>query len=151
MSQGFKSTKPAYLDPLQSQPIRDNFNAVASCNMGATSPSNPDTGWLWLDTSNPANYRLRMYLLGTWIIILNNLLAGFPSQGGATKVVHNQAVASVTWVITHNLGTPNISVSFWDDSSPAQMILPDSVMYVNDNEVQASFLVAQAGNAVVIG
>lgn len=152
MSQGFRPTKPAFLDPLQSQPMRDNFNALATHNAGATSPPNPDTGWLWLDTSDPANYRLRMYLLGTWIIILNNLLGGFPSQGGATKVVHTQAVASTTWVITHNLGTPNVSVSFWDDGVvPAQLMLPDVVEHVTDDVVQATFFVAQAGRAVVIG
>jgi hypothetical protein len=151
MSQGFRPSKPAFLDPLQSQPMRDNFNALATHNAGATSPPNPDTGWLWLDTSNPANYRLRMYLLGTWIIILNNLVAGFPSQGGATKVVHNQTVAATTWTITHNLNTPNVSVFIWDGSLPAQMILPNTVVFVNNNVIQATFLVAQSGYAVVIG
>lgn len=151
MTQGFRPTKPAFLDPLQSQPMRDNFNALATCNAGATSPADPSTGWLWLDTSAPANYRLRMYLLGTWVIILNNLLGGFPVQGGATSAVFTQGAPSLTWAIIHNLGTPSVAVSLWDDSvSPAQMMLADTIEYVSDNEVLATFLSPQLGRAVIV-
>ena len=152
MAQGFRPSKPAFLDPLQSQPMRDNFNALATHNAGATAPANPDTGWMWLDTSNPANYRLRMYLLGTWIVIRNNLVGGFPAQGGATKVVHDQPAPATVWLITHNLATPNVTAFFWDDSvSPAVEMWPDSVVYVTDDQIQANFLVAQMGRAIVTG
>ena len=147
----FKSTKPAFLDPLQSQPVRDNFNALASHHEGATSPANPETGWLWLDTSNPLNYRLRMYLFGSWIVILNNLLGGFPSSGGATKVVHSQPIAGGTWLVVHNLDTANVTVTCWDNSVPAQIIIPNTVTFVDNNTIQIDWGVAQAGKAIVIG
>ena len=151
MTQGFRPTKPAYLDPLQSQPIRDNFNSLATCNQGATAPANPDSGWLWLDTSNPLNYRLRMYLFGAWVTILNNLMGGFPATGGATKVVHSQAIAGSTWLVVHNLDTANVTVTCWDDAIPAQIIIPNTITFVDNNTVQIDFLAAQAGKAIVIG
>lgn len=147
--QGFRPTKPAYLDPLQSEPVRTNFQALASNHAGATSPSNPETGWMWLDTSNAANYRLRMYLFGTWVTILNNLMGGFPAQGGATVAVHTQAIPALVWTIAHNLNTEDVIVTFWDGTN--EMIIPDTVEVVNPDTLRATFLVAQEGRACVTG
>jgi hypothetical protein len=145
----FNPSKPGYLDPLQSEPVRSNFRAIAQHHAGPTPPSNPETGWTWLDTSVATNYRLRMFLFGTWVIILNNLTGGFPSQGGASKIVHTQAVADVSWIVTHNLNTEDVSVTIWDAAD--QLILPNSVTTVSVNQVLVTFLVAQVGRAIVIG
>jgi hypothetical protein len=145
----FNPNKPGYLDPLQSEPVRSNFRAIAQHHAGPTPPSNPETGWTWLDTSVPTNYKLRMYLFGSWVILLNNLMGGFPPQGGATKVVHTQAVADTSWLVTHSLDTKNVSVTIWDTTD--QIIIPNSVTAINVNQVLVTFLVAQAGRAVVVG
>jgi hypothetical protein len=92
-----------------------------------------------------------MYLFGSWIVLLNNLMGGFPATGGATKVVHTQAVAGVLWMVAHNLDTANVTVFCWDDAVPAQMIIPNTVTYVDSNTVQVGWLGAQAGKAIVIG
>jgi hypothetical protein len=92
-----------------------------------------------------------MYLFGSWITILNNIMGGFPAAGGATKVVHSQAVAGLSWLVSHNLDTANVTVFCWDANIPAQMIIPDTVTYVDNNTVQIDWHVAQAGKAIVIG
>lgn len=149
MSQGFDSNKPAYQDPLLSEPVRTNLNSIATSHAGVSPPNSPNTGWMWLDTSDPTNYRLKIYLAGTWIIILNNLQGGFPSQSTTTQYVHTQAVAAVTWTITHNLSSTDIIAQFWDSSD--QLIIPDTTTIVNANIVQATFIVAVSGKAVVLG
>lgn len=147
--QGYDANKPAYLAPVISAPIRANFNAVATCHQGATAPANPDTGWLWLDTSDPLNYKLRMYLVGSWTVILNNLMAGFPTQSGAAKVVFTQGVAALNWTVVHNLNTLHVNVQVWDGTG--HLIIPNSVTVLTVNTVQVSFLVAQAGKAIILG
>jgi len=92
-----------------------------------------------------------MYLFGAWVTILNNLMGGFPATGGATKVVHSQAIAGSTWLVVHNLDTANVTVTCWDDAIPAQIIIPNTITFVDNNTVQIDFLAAQAGKAIVIG
>jgi hypothetical protein len=149
MSQGYDANKPAYLDPLLSAPIRGNLNAVTTNHAGPLPPSDPETGWQWLDTSNALNYRIKMYVGGSWLTILNNIAAGFPSTSTTGKYTHTQAVASLTWSIAHALNTENITVQFWDSSK--QLMIPDTVTIVSDVLAQATFLVAQSGTAVVVG
>lgn len=147
--QGFDQNKPATNDPVRSEPVRTNFQAIASCHAGANPPSSPQTGWLWLDTSDPTNYRLRQYVSGAWLVILNNLAGGAPSQSTVSQYVHEQTVGATTWTITHSLDTEDINVQFWDSSGA--LILPDTVSIVSSNVASATFLVAQTGKAVVLG
>lgn len=149
MAQGFDSNKPAYQDPLLSEPMRTNLNALASCHSGTQAPVDPETGWLWLDTSDPTNYRLRMYIGGSWLIILNNLAGGYPSQSTVGQYVHTQAVAAATWSIVHNLNSEDVTIQFWDSSD--QLMFPDTITVVSPNIVQATFLVVTAGKSVVLG
>jgi len=151
MPQGFDPNKPAYLDALTSAPMRLNFNALATCHKGSTGPENPEAGWLWLDTSDATNYKLRMYLFGAWVIILNNLMGGFPTQSGASKVLHTQAIAAASWTVTHALNTANVVVQIFDDSTPPVLIIPDSIEITDANTVTVGFLVATAGKAIVLG
>lgn len=149
MTTPFRPTAPEYLSSLKSEPVRTNFQVLARHHAGPTAPPNPEVGWTWLDTSNPVNLRFRMFLSGTWVVILNNLLGGFPSTGGATKVVHTQAVADTTWTIVHNLNSSNVSVTFWDATS--QLFIPNTVTVTDVNTLTATFLVAATGVAVVVG
>lgn len=152
MSQGYAKDKPAYLDALESSPMRLNLNAVATCHRGATPPTDPDEGWFWLDISDALNYRLRQYLFGSWVILLNNLLGGFPTQGGASVVTHTQAVASGTWTIVHNLNSLHVQAQFFDSTSaPKNQIIPSNVEVTNVNTITATFTPTQAGTATITG
>jgi len=152
MSQGYDASKPAYLDALQSSPMRLNLNALATCHRGATSPPDPDEGWLWLDIADVTNYKLKMYLAGAWITILNNLQGGFPTQAGASVVTHNQAIASTSWTIVHNLNTLNPVIAFYDSlTAPKNQIVPQNVEITTANTVTVTFNTAIVGTATVIG
>lgn len=64
--------------------------------------------------------------------------------GGATTYIHDQPVASSTWVINHNLlYFPSVSVV---DSTGAE-IIPGNVTWATINQVIVSFTPAVAGKA----
>lgn len=149
MAQGLDLNKPGFLDPLLSAPVRINFEAIATGNLGPSAPPDPKEGQEWIDTSNPSNIRLNRFLLGTWVTILNNITAGPPSQSNVQKVVHTEVAAATTWVITHGLGNQDLSVTFWDSND--QQVTPDVVTTTSDSVVTATFNTATAGRAVVIG
>ncbi len=149
MSQGLDLNKPGFLDALISSPIRINFEAVATGNLGPSAPSDPKEGQEWIDTSTPSNIKLNKFLLGTWITVLTNITAGPPSQSNVQKVIHTEVAPATTWVITHGLGNTDLSVAFWDALD--ESVVPDTVITTDDNTVTATFLVATAGRAVVIG
>jgi hypothetical protein len=61
--------------PYDSTTIRNNFQAGANdinglqvCNQGATPPSSPNSGYCWLNTSNPQLWCSEIYngVLNTW-------------------------------------------------------------------------------------
>lgn len=149
MSQGLDLSKPGFLEPLLSLPIRVNFTAIATWNAGSTAPPNPEEGQAWLDTSDSSNIKLNVFLLGAWVTILQNLTAGPPTQTGAEKVVHTEAAPNTTWIITHALGTEDVVYAFYDVNDEA--MLPDVFSIVDDNTVQATFLTGQQGRAVILG
>ena len=150
--QGYDKSLPEYLDALESAPVRTNLNALATTHQGATAPTDPDAGWFWLDTSDALNYRLRQYLFGSWVIILNNLMGGFPTQSGASLVSHVQAVASTTWTINHNLNKSHVTAQFFDSVSlPKNQLLPSNVEVTSALVLTATFAPAQAGTATVMG
>ena len=152
MSQGFDKAIPKLLDALESAPVRANLNATMTSNRGATAPTDPDEGWFWLDTSDALNYRLRQYLLGSWVIVLNNLLGGFPTQAGASVVGHVQGTPSTTWTINHNLNRSHVSVSFFDANTfPKNEIIPLNVEVTSANIITATFSPSQGGTATVMG
>jgi len=149
MSQGFDKSKPVLNSALLSPEILTNFNASVNCHAGIVSPSDPDEGWIWLNTSASPVYTLWMYLGGAWYLILNNLTAGFPSNSTVNRYTHTQVVASATWTITHSLGSRNLNFAFWDITDV--LMFPQSVTQITNNQSVAVFLVAKAGRAVVLG
>lgn len=51
MVQGYDKTEPVHGGELDSDPIRENFNALATHHSGPTAPASPDPGYTWLDTT----------------------------------------------------------------------------------------------------
>lgn len=149
MTQGFDFSKPKFLDPLESESVRTNFKALGTNHEGPTAPSDPELGMTWLDTSDPANVRLRMYVNGVFIVILNNLAGGAPSQSAVDLVVHTQVNPSTTWAVIHNIGTRDVVVQVWDEND--QLMLPDTASVIDPDQLLVTFLNPQAGKALVLG
>jgi len=62
MAQGFDYTEPVNGSPLQSSPVRTNFQALATQHRGNSAPSNPEEGYQWLDDSDANNWKLKKYV-----------------------------------------------------------------------------------------
>jgi hypothetical protein len=58
--------------------------------------------------------------------------------------------AAVSWTVTHNLNTSDVSMMILDDSTPRVAIIPDQIEVTSVNVVTVSFNVAQGGRAIVI-
>lgn len=145
----FDPNKPAHLDALESQPVRDNMTSLASFHAGGTAPTSPSEGWAWLDTSAAPTKNLKMYLGGTWITILSNVQAGPPSQSNVDKHVFSQSVGVATWVISHALGTTELSVAVLDSSN--QVMIPDTITMTDNATVTITFVGPQTGKAILLG
>jgi hypothetical protein len=147
--QGFRYTKPATNDPLESAPIRVNWAALATCHAGAVSPLNPLDYTLWVDTSNLAFINLKMYIGGAWVTILQNIGGGAPAQNGPARYQFTQAAVNTTWNITHNLNSTHPIIAYY--TAVGVRIYPDVETVVSANSLTATFLVAQSGTALVVG
>jgi hypothetical protein len=104
---------------------------------------------MWLDTSVAGAFNLKQYVGGVWLIILTNLQAGAPTQGGAAKYIHTQALASLSWTINHALNSSTVQVSCMD--ATGLQVFPNTVQVTTANQVVVTWLVAQAGTAIVVG
>jgi|SRR5689334_718312 len=60
-------------------------------------------------------------------------------------------VAATTWTVSHNLGTADVTVDVYDDSTPRLSIIPDSIALTDNNTVTIGFNVPQAGRVVISG
>ena len=63
MAQGFDPNIPGQTSNAISSEMRIQFNALDSQNSGATAPTNPSEGRIWLDT---AVNKIKIYKNGTW-------------------------------------------------------------------------------------
>jgi len=149
MTQGFDSAEPVAGSAVVSQPVRWNFNAVATTHYGDSAPSDPQSGWPWVDSSDPLNVKLKFYIEGIWYVIISDLTAGAITPSGLGKYIHNESAPALTWTITHGLNTASPLVGVWDSSN--QLILPDTVTVIDTNHVTLTFLVAQSGQAIIVG
>jgi len=76
-----------------------------------------------------------------------------PAEGAgfAGCFVQDFTSALEVWTIAHNLNTENVQVQLWNGAqAPKDWIIPDLIIGVNQNTVEARFNVAQSGQAVVI-
>ncbi len=152
MAQPFDFEQPSTGSPLQSLPVRLNFNAIGTLNLGPTAPANPFEGMPWIDTSNLANITYKMFLSGAFRVILQNIAAGPPTQGGVSTVEHVEAGPALTWTITHGLGTRLYTWAFFDSSvSPEEAMIPNKLQTIDDDTIIATFSPAQQGRAVIQG
>jgi len=149
MSQRYVSAKPANISAVLSPEIRLNFDALVTHFAGPTPPSDPQTGWVWLDTSDILNRKLNMYFDGAWHVILNNLNGPFPANTSMNTYVHTQAVAAVSWTVNHNLTSKNLIIQIWD--SLDNLFIPDTVNLPNSNQAVVGFNSAKTGRAIVLG
>lgn len=79
------------------------------------------------------------------------LYAKAVSGSGASAVtgfVHTQSVAASSWNIAHALGTENAIVQIYDATS--ELIVPDTIVIVDENNILVTFGAAQAGVAVLM-
>lgn len=119
------ATKPVQGAPYNAAPIRDNFTAAAAdinrllrMSSGATAPSSPVTGQLWLDTSSATTYTLKIWISGSsaWLpVAALNVSAGIwaPPVGGGT-------IPSLTSASTVNLGSvPQAAINITGSQSIA--------------------------------
>lgn len=88
---------------------------------------------------------------GIVVDLIGQTMTVTPGPSGGFATCHVQAFsAATTWLVSHNLNTPHVIVSTWDNSSVANEIMPDRVRVTNANQLTISFNTAQAGKAVVI-
>jgi hypothetical protein len=69
-----------------------------------------------------------------------------PLTGGLT-FLFTQSTPAQTWTINHNFGTPGVVATFYDTNG--KLIFPDTETETNTNTLTATFLVAQAGTALI--
>lgn len=74
--------------------------------------------------------------------------AGFANMG---RGFAQSFSAAFTWTCTHNLGTTDVVVEAYDNSSPRNLIIPDDVRITNSNTVTLVFNPSQAGRVVILG
>jgi hypothetical protein len=84
--------------------------------------------------------------------IIGTTLTITPGPSGGFATGHVQAFASANiWTVTHNLNTPHVVVSVWDNADPCAQIIPDRIRVTTPNVVVISFNTPQAGKVVVLG
>lgn len=89
---------------------------------------------------------------GIVVDIVGQTLTITPGPSGGFATSHVQAFsAAVSWAVIHNLNTPHVVLSIWDNSNPAAEIIPDSVVITSANRVDIGFNIPQAGKVVIIG
>jgi len=74
---------------VDSPPLRENFQRLAVHHRGSAPPPNPQIGYLWLDDSDPSNWKLKAYTRSltsdpAWVILLKHV-ESYPVPG---SVVH---------------------------------------------------------------
>jgi hypothetical protein len=145
----YEKTKPVQYSGVLSPEIRANFEALVTHHVGPIAPTEPEDGWIWLDTSTAPIYNLSIYITGGWHWLLYNILSGYPVPGGTAKHTHIQAATSLSWPISHSLNTTSLSVTV--QNAAGVLVIPNTVTIVNSGLVTITFLVATAGIATLIG
>ena len=63
---------------------------------------------------------------------------------------HTQAVASTSWVITHNFGRPPVVEVFVNHGGQVKKMMPLNIIHTNSNTLTVTFSVARTGGARLI-
>ena len=154
MAQGFAS-KPQTDDPLESLPVRTNFEALVSFHIGSVEPSPAFDGMFWIDDTDANNVKLKRRLSGTFVILIEHLeglgVSGFVPvfKGNAETFVFDQVPALTTWNIVHNLAKfPSITLV---DTTGFRIpdALVTSIEYLDENEISVNFPISRSGKAFI--
>lgn len=81
----------------------------------------------------------------------NAVDGGSPSGGGGVSKYSTTFSSATTVTVTHSLGTSNVLVQVFDNSSPPVYIIPAGIEITNSNTVTITFAASQSGSVVVIG
>ena len=149
MTQGFDAAKPKFLDPLLSSPMRINLVALATHHAGPQAPANPTEGYIWMDTNDPTNIKIKAFVGSSFIVILNNIQAGAPTQSSVDKFIHVQATAATAWSITHTLNTRDVAWKIYDAAD--FWMLPNTFEITGLNTIEVTFLSQESGRVVITG
>ena len=90
-------------------------------------------------------------ILGLVAGVLRGVYVTDPGIGGDTivrKAILTQSTPSLTWTVTHNLGSENVIVQAFDENK--FVIIPNTIQIVNNNTVSLTWNTAQVGVARVI-
>jgi len=75
-------------------------------------------------------------------------VAGGTSAFAAVGYLHIQTISSLTWNISHNVGTTNVHVQIFDTSS--NLVIPDQVHIIDINTIEVKFGASATGKAHII-
>lgn len=88
---------------------------------------------------------------GIVVDIIGQTMTVTPGPSGGFATCHVQAFAAAQlWTVNHNLNTPHVVYSVWNNNNPAKAIIPDAVSIITANQITFGFNVAQAGKVVLI-
>jgi len=82
------------------------------------------------------------------VAINNTIPVWLPLTNKIDTFVHTEAVAATTWTVTHNLNTTIPLLQVYN--AAGEMLIPDSVTPLSNNEMTVTFNTAMAGTAIVL-
>jgi hypothetical protein len=119
----------------------------ASAGVGVTpspAPSSAQAGDLIVDSGD--SNLLKLYDGAAWVTV-----SPIPAHANYAAVFSGQTTVTVPGT-THQLGTANLIVSCYDNSSPANMVEPSTVsVNASSYDVMVRFPAAQSGRCVING
>jgi len=81
----FDGYAPTAGDALDAEPIRNNFQALAAHHRAAVAPTAPLNGYIWWDSSDSTNEKLRGYFGSSWVTLFTHMESTpVPANGAAS-------------------------------------------------------------------
>jgi len=82
-------------------------------------------------------------------VAINNLIpVWLPLTNKIDTYVHSEAVASTTWTVNHGMNTTIPLIQVYDEEG--EMLIPESAIPLDNNNMTITFNVAVAGTAIVL-
>lgn len=153
MPQGFDKTKPEFQAGVSSEVLRTQFNALCSHHEGIAEPLDVQRGQLWLDTSVPDNWKLKLRRDSDWIVIMehvNGVLQPPSVPGGGAQIEFVQAAAVNPWNVTHNIGKRVVPVIVVDGTYKRMDPSSFEVEYVDVNSLTITFVTGPTSGTAYI-
>jgi len=89
---------------------------------------------------------------GISVDIVGQTMTIGPAFGQGFATCYSETfTAATSWTVTHNLGTPDVSVTIFNNAGlPRRIIFPDSINITSNNQLTVNFNTPQAGEVLVI-